>query len=169
MTPIEEIMLRIPVVTLLLYVPFICYADLKWREIPFKWWLPLLAVDLPILIYFNYTGYFPPQVAILSLIMVGMFWVMHRLDFIQGSDFIFLAAISLFFVVAPFPVPHWGAQILFYLYLIAAMIFTAPVLFYLNYRRGFRGSFRAMVSEWPGGIPLILPISAALLMTVVLG
>jgi len=169
MTPLDELLLRLPVVSLLAYLPFIIYADLKWRQVPSHWWLPLWGLNLPIMLYFYYSGIYTIPMAILSMVMVGIFWVMHRLDIIQGADTVFLWAISLFFVAAPFPFPHGNAQVIFYLYLVAMMILTAPVLLFLNLRRGFRGSLPAMMSEWPRGVPLLLPISAALVIAVVVG
>jgi hypothetical protein len=169
MTPLEELLLRIPIISLLAYLPFIIYADVKWRQIPPHWWLPLWGLNIPIMVYFYRSGYYPIQTAILSMIMIGIFWVMHHRDLIQGADTVFLWAISLFFVAAPFPVIHGDAQLIFYLYLIAMMILTAPVLFFLNVRRGFRGSLYAMMSEWPGGVPMLIPISAALVLAVLFG
>ena len=95
MTPLEEVLLRVPVVVLLVYVPFLCYADLKWREIPPEWWAPAFLINIPIVAWFNYTGYFPPVVLVLSLVMCGIFWVLHMLDRFQGADFVFLVAISM--------------------------------------------------------------------------
>jgi hypothetical protein len=169
MSPIEEVLLRLPVISLLLYVPFVCYADLKWRQFLHSWWIPLWAVNVPIIFYFYRLGFYPIYTLPVSLIMAGIFWAMHQLDFIQGADLIFLWSISLFFVAAPLPVPHGGIQPLFCLYLAAAMIFTAPVVLLLNLRRGTQGSLLAMMTWLPGGVPMALPISAALIMTVVLG
>jgi hypothetical protein len=160
----------VPFVSLLLYVPFVCAADLKWREIPGLWWVPLWVVNVPVMLYLYGTGFYPLYALPISLVMVGIFWVMHHLDHIQGADTIWLWSISLFFVVNPLGMwPHGPEQFVFYLYLMAMMIFTAPALFFLNLWRGHTGSIREMMGGIAGGVPLILPISAALVLAVVMG
>jgi hypothetical protein len=166
---ITDILIWIPFISLLIYLPSACYADLKWREIPHLWWLPLWIVNTPVMLYLYGTGFYPFYALPISLVMAGIFWMMHRLDFIQGADTIWLWSISLFFVVNPLGWPHGPEQFIFYIYLMAMMILTAPALFFLNLRRGHMGSLRVMMSEWPGGVPLILPISAALILAVVFG
>jgi hypothetical protein len=169
MTPLDTILLQIPVISLLIYVPVVCYADLKWREIPHLWWLPLWAVNVPVMVWLYSIGLYPIYALPISLIMAAIFWTMHQFDYIQGADLIWLWAISLFFVLNPVPFLHGPEQLIFYLYLMAMMILTAPVLFFLNLARGSHGTLKEMMSEWPRGVPLVLPISAALLLTVVLG
>jgi hypothetical protein len=169
MSPLESILLQIPTISLLLYVPVVCYSDLKWREIPHLWWLPLWAVNVPVMVWLYSIGLYPIYALPISLIMAAIFWAMHRFDYIQGADTLWLWAISLFFVLNPVPFLHGPEQFIFYLYLMAMMILTAPVLFFMNLARGFRGSLKEMMGEWPLGVPLALPISAALLLTVVLG
>jgi len=169
MTPLDNILLQIPIISLLLYVPVVCYADLKWREIPHLWWLPLWAVNVPVMVWFYLVGFYPIYALPISLIMAGIFWTMHQFDYLQGADTLWLWAISLFFVLNPVPILHGPEQFIFYLYLMAMMILTAPVLFFLNALQGIRGNLYIMMSNWPRGVPLVLPISAAFLLTVVLG
>ena len=169
MTPLDEFLLRIPILSLLAYVPFICYADVKWREIPHRWWFPLWGVNAPILAYFYWEGLYPFFALPVSLVMCGIFWVLMRRDYIQGADMLFLWAVSLFFVTNPYPLPHGIEQFPFYAFLIATMLITAPVLLVLNYYDGERRSVLSMMSHYPGGVPFILPISAALVLTVMFG
>ena len=169
MTPLDTILLQTPVISLLVYVPFVCYADLKWRQFLHSWWLPLWIVNLPVMYYFYRSGLYPIYALPISLVMCGIFWMMHQVGYIQGADMIWLWSISLFFVVNPLGWPHGPEQFIFYLYLMGMMIFTAPILVFLNIRRKFHGTFLEMASIWPGGVPLTLAISAALLLAVVMG
>jgi multisubunit Na+/H+ antiporter MnhC subunit len=169
MTLLGEVLLRLPAVVILCYLPFLCYLDIKDREIPHLVWAPLWATCLPITAYLYLTGNYSWGSLIFSLIMCGVFWAMHRKDLIQGADLMLLLTIALFFQLNPFPVPHGPEQPVFFVYLVGMMILTAPVLFFLNLAKGRIGSLKEMMTEWPRGIPMVLPISAALVLTVVMG
>jgi hypothetical protein len=169
MTPLDEILIRLPVAILLVYVPFICILDLKWREIPPAIWLPLWIVNVPTVSYLYLAGFYPWYALPFSLIMCGIFRAMYSRGLIHGADVYWLWAVSLFFVVNPFPVPHGIEQFPFYVFLITTMMLTAGILLWANYRAGRRGTVVQMLSNYPGGVPLVLPISAAFLLTVVFG
>ena len=114
-------------------------------------------------------GLYPITALPLSLIMCGIFWVMHHLDFIQGADTIWLWSISLFFVANPLGMfPHGPEQIPFFLYLMVTMIFTAPVTLFINWHNGKQGTIREMMNTYGLGIHLMIPISVALVMTMVM-
>ena len=49
MTPLTDFLIRLPAILLLIYVPIVCYADLKWREFRHAWWLPLWIVNVPLI------------------------------------------------------------------------------------------------------------------------
>jgi hypothetical protein len=169
MTPLDEIMVRVPITTLLLYVPVICWLDLRDREIPHELWIPLWVVNIPALYYLYRAGYYPLAALPISLVMCGIFYVMNARGSIEGADMLWLWAISLFFVINPWPVPHGIMQPVFYIYLIVIMILTAGVLLVLNYRKGYRDTMVQMMSRWDNGVPFVVPISAALVATVVFG
>jgi uncharacterized protein YhhL (DUF1145 family) len=88
---------------------------------------------------------------------------------IEGADMLWLWAISLFFVVNPFPLPHGPMQLIFYAMLVTVMLATAGVLLVLNYRKGYRDTLRQMMCRWDRGVPFVVPISVALVLAVVFG
>ena len=169
MTPLNDFLVRLPSVLLLAYVPFVCYADLKWREFRHRWWLPLWVVNLPLIFYLYRLDLYPITALPLSLIMCGIFWAMHHFDYIQGADTLWLWAISLFFVANPLGMfPHGPEQIPFFLYLMVMMILSAPVALLINWRNGKHGDPLQMMNTYGLGIHLMVPISAALVITMVM-
>jgi hypothetical protein len=166
MTPFLELLVRLPAVSLLAYIPFVCYLDLKWRRVPLLLWLPLWVVNVPVAIYLYQGGLYPLVAIPLSLIICAFLYLAMRMGAYQnlnGDDLLYLWAISAFFITNPFPVPHGIAFLPFYIYLVAVMLLAIPVVAFLNLRAGRPGL------AYPGGIPMMLPISAALIMTVVFG
>jgi hypothetical protein len=164
-----DALIQIPIWIILIYIPFLCWLDIKYREVPYLTWVPLIAVNLPITAYLYYYGWYPTYALAFSLIMIGIFWFLMVKKFIHGADFIFLSIISLFFVVNPYPLPHGIMQISFYFYLIAVLLFTAVVVLIGNYRGGYRSNLWVMMSRWDRGLPFMIPISIAFIITVMFG
>jgi hypothetical protein len=163
---LTELLIRIPALSLLAYIPLVCYLDLKRRMVPLFLWLPLWVVNMPVAFYLYREGLYPVATIPLSLIIGAFLYAAMRVGAYQnlnGDDLLYLWAISAFFIINPFPVPHGIAFVGFYIYLVAAMLLTVPVVMFLNIRAGRKGL------QYPGGIPMMLPISAALMMTVVMG
>jgi Flp pilus assembly protein protease CpaA len=168
MTDLINILLLVPLVSILIYIIPVCYLDVRYREVNNWYWLPLLIVNVPTAVYLYVSVWYPWYCLLISLIIIGIFAFMVRIDFLNGADFIFLACIALFWIVNPHPLPH-SIQIQFYLYLLISMLVTAAAVLCLNYLRGERKSWIAMMQEYPRGVPYILPVSFAFVLSYLLG
>jgi hypothetical protein len=152
-------MLWVPMVSLLLYVPIVCYLDLKYREIEHEYWWPLIALNVSTIVMMfidgNYLLYLP------GLVATAVWFVAMRFHVFEGADFLYLTWISLFFIYNPIS-GHWLMVLPFTIFLIACLISTAGfVLVYnMNTERGVSLGFDKL--------PMMLPICAALILTVVL-
>jgi hypothetical protein len=89
--------------------------------------------------------------------------------YLEGADFLFLCLISAFWVVNPYPHPHGLMQIIFYIYLAFVSAMTAIVVLGYNILNGNEWELIDMMSHYPRGVPYIIPISVAFLMSVVFG
>ena len=154
----------LPVLSLLAYVPKVCWLDVKNREVEHTWWIPLWVVNLPVLAYMYRIGAYPAVSLGISVTMIGLFYWLVLTKWMEGADFLWLAAISLFFVINPWPVPHGLMQFPFLIFLVAALLATRMILAGWNLRQGNQWN-----APYPRGVPMMLPISAALVMTVVMG
>lgn len=162
-------LLLIPVVSIMAYIFPLCVLDVWYREVENWYWLPLILVNFPGMLYFYYTGLYPIYCLAISLVTIGIFAYMVRIDLLNGADFIFLSLIALFWIVNPNPWPH-GVQLQFYVYLIVAMLITAAVLPFANYLRGKRSdSLYEMMSNYPRGVPYMLTISFAFVLSYLWG
>jgi len=168
-----DLILRIIVALFLLYIPFLCYLDLRYREIPYGVWFAMALVGVPLTAWMYITEQYPIISLLVSIVAVATFYFMMFHDLLQGADFMFLFFISMFWVINPYPVPHGLMQITFYIYLLVVMLLTAPVLLLYNYRKGHRwGGLNGvvdMMSVYPGGLPFIIPISIAFILSLVMG
>jgi len=89
-----------PVLVILSYIPFLIRMDLKDREIPHETWVGMLPMFI-VTGYLYAIRYYPLEMMALSFIFVAIFFTAMKLGAFEGADFIFLAFISLFFVVNP--------------------------------------------------------------------
>jgi hypothetical protein len=165
-----DFLLLVPVLSILAYLPYLIACDIATREVPYNAWLPLIAVNVLPLVYFLIIpdGY-PWYSLVISAVMIAVFYVVMLRGLLQGADFIFLAVISLFWVVNPFPWPHGLMQIIFYIDLFIVMILTAFCILVYNIAAGNRWGIIDMMSKYPRGIPFIIPIAAAFVMSVMFG
>ncbi len=167
--------LWIPVITLLAYTPIVCYLDWKYREIDHILWMWLGAINgivaAGMLIGGIYEWWFYIPSAVACLIFLGA----RVLDYIQGADLIYLSMIAIFFQYNPIS-GHWFPVLAFCIYLAATMIITGIcIIWYKIIPEWATGKFTCRDKSdtslfmVPGGIPMMLPISAALILTVVMG
>ena len=163
-----DILLLIPLVSILLYIPILCYLDIRYREIEHWYWLPLVLVNVPVVVYLYVEGWYPWYAFVISLITCGIFLVVMKLGLLNGADFLFLLFISLFWIVNPNPWPH-GIQFQFYVYLMVAMLVSAGGVLVLNYLRGERKGWIPMMQDYPRGVPYMLTISLAFILSYLLG
>ena len=152
---IETTMLPwITIASLLIYAPILCYLDWKYRDIrTHKLWLPLLAINIPVLAAGYITGLYPlvllPLTCIISL---GWFMLFHK----RGADCMWLILITMFAVVNPVTGSNFIQGFLMYLIIFTAATFWG--IFLDNRLRKHINSF-----EMENGIPFLIPISCALI------
>lgn len=170
MLPFVDLLLWINLITILLYIPVLCYLDVRYREVNPILWAPMVCICGFITALFYFDGTYPWYSLVVSLVMCLIFHLVFRSGYIEGADYLFLCGISLFWVMTPVNgYAHGLMQLLFYPYLIAAMTATALIIFAYNLIKGSRLGIIAMMSYYPGGVPFMLPISAAFIMSVVMG
>ena len=163
---LADIAILIPIISILAVIPFVCYSDIKNREVSDTFWVSLLVVNAPGAIYLYAFDYYPPFTLLTSAAMSALFYLTVRKGLLQQADGIFLTIISIFYIINPWPVPHGSVQLAFLVNLITMMFMTAIIVYGYNVLKGNRYDLVKMASEYPGGVPFMLPISAAFLLTV---
>ena len=159
----------VPVITFLLYAPYLSYLDYRYRDIgTHKIWLPLLLVNIPVLITGILIGTYEWNliaIAIMGAIgwAIGYSLLAVRTHYIPGADFVYLALISLFIIVNPITdLPFW---FMFSFYLVAwTAMFFGWIYLDNRIRNGIRGRAAFQMER---GIPFLIPISLALITAVV--
>lgn len=164
-----DILLWINFLVLLAYVPVVCYLDIKYREVHPYLWIPMVIVCTPIISYMLASGYYPWYTLMISFVMIVVFKAAMMKHYIEGADFLYLSLISLYWVVTPVGWVHGLMQVQFYIYLLFVSFITATVILAYNYLSDNRWDIAMMMSEYKNGIPYMVPISAAFLLSVVFG
>lgn len=150
----------IPIISLLVYAPVVSYLDWKYRDIgTHKIWLPLIALNLPVLIAGYATGLYPaillPVTLLFSIMWLALFTYYQR-----GADGWWLVWITLFAVINPV------YNIIFIqTFVVYLIVFTASAFWWVLLDN------RLMKKVWSfeigRGIPFIIPISVAFIVAVV--
>jgi hypothetical protein len=164
------------ITSFIIYAPLVCYLDLKYRDIPHRTWLPLVVINLPIFLILLYTGTYQWWTLLLSAIGVIFWFVAMRMGIINGADFVFLSLISIFVVFLP------SGHLMYLPFMIFLTAWTAITIWYIftnniknNLRNGNKFSFdmiRFAIFKTIGienRLPLMIPISLALISAVFLG
>jgi hypothetical protein len=96
-------LLWITTISFLLYCPVISWLDWKYHDIgTHKLWLPLIAVNLPILFWGYYSGLYSPVFWLISMIGLLLWFIVMQMRILPGADFVWLSLISIFMVLNPF-------------------------------------------------------------------
>lgn len=97
------------------------------------------------------------------MVFIGIYFVAMKLHLFEGADFMFLLWISLFFVVNPLS-EHVLMPLVMFEMLVACLVSFGIVTIAVKWH-----NFDAITGEMLRGFPMMLPISAAYIFTVVLG
>lgn len=151
-----------PVVTLLAYIPLVCWLDLKYREVEPYWWIGLVVVNVPALILLYLSGIYVWWMLVISLVAVGIYYGAMLLHYIEGADFMFIACIMLFFVYNPVS-GHWLMALPFTIFFATC---TGIAGIWVGIWNTIQG--KGFVFDFNGNVPMMLPLSAALILTVML-
>lgn len=163
-----DTLLLVPLVSVLLYIIPLCYLDIRYREVEHWYWLPLVLVNVPVMVYLYVSEWYPWYAFVISVVTCGIFLAVMKLGLLNGADFMFLIFIALFWIVNPYPLPH-GIQAQFYVYLIVAMLVTSGCILGINYVKGERKGLVAMMQDYPRGVPYMLTVSLAFVLSWRLG
>jgi hypothetical protein len=154
--------LAIPAITLLMYVPLVCVMDWKHRRVDHDWWTGLVLINGPLYISLCTTGTYFIEAQVISFVAAAMAFAAMKFHYIEGADFMFILFIVWFLQYNPIS-GHWFMALPFFWFLVATLVITAYIIALRNLVNGNGLSF-----DYPRGIPLMLPISAALILTILL-
>ena len=151
----------IPLALLLAYTLPACNNDVKHREMPVGFWTALVTISAPITVLLYVTGNYPIEALGVSFGMLFVYFLMLLANAYQGADFWYLVWISLFFVTNPVS-GHSLMALSYFIFLIASVVIFAIVMRLPPIKA-------RLVSNNLPGFPMMLPISLALVLTVVFG
>lgn len=159
MPMIDNVLVWIPALVILAYIPILIWLDLKYREVEHNYWWWMIGICSPCVFILYYFDIYPMLLLGLSLAAVGVYFVAMRLGLFEGADFMFLMFISLYFVQNPIS----GLVLMpvsFGIFLMAVIIGANLIMRLVPKGMippGFTKTF-----------PMMIPISAAFLITLVL-
>lgn len=156
------------ILSLLLYIPVLCYLDWKHRDIgTHKLWLPLLAINIPVVSAAYLTGLYSPIMLPLTLAFSLVWLYLFRKRMADGA---WLICITMFAVINPRTGMNFIQPFLMYL-----IIFTAATFWgiWLDKRIRKPDPLNVVTRSWSdfkmkNGIPFLIPISLAFIAAVVM-
>lgn len=145
----------IPTILLLAASVAACYFDLKRREMPVGFWLPVFGLCLPPIAVLYLFGYYPWYLLLLGVGFALLYLAIAMRGMYAGADFWMLTAISLFFVENPVT-GHILMPISFAIFFLAAFVGVAMLCQVPAVKERFKVR----------GFPTMVTISLALWLTV---
>ena len=134
--------------------------DWKYREVPHKFWMPLLMFNIPVYIFMLVTGAYESWMIGVSAFAVLIYFAMMKTKLIEGADFVFMMWIAMFLVISPMTGVA-GLAGSFSIMLIACVVASTFITKTINLVANKTAMDVCM-------FPMMFPISAALILTVVL-
>ena len=122
----------------------------------------MLAANMPLLVLFCALGVYEWWMLVPSLIAIPIYFVLMKMHYIEGADFMFILWILLFFVYNPVS-GHWLMALPFSIFFAACTGIAGIWIGIWNIVRG-----KGCVFDFEGYVPMMFPISAALVLTVML-
>ena len=166
--PLSNPLLWIVTISFIIYCPILSWLDWKHRDIGTHYlWLPLIAVNLPILCTGYYSRLYPPVFALISLIAVALWFGITISEIVPGgklpgADFVWLSLISIFMVLNPMSGRPFMLMFSFYL---VGMTLAAIFGVILDKRLQHEKISWHTVLDFP----YMIPICCALVLAVVMG
>ena len=153
----------ITTISFIFYCGLLSYLDWNYRDIRTHYiWLPLIAINIPVLIAGYVTGEYREILFLVSILGIIFWTVLLTIKKLNGADYIWLSLISLFMVLNPVTGEAFMQMFSFYLIGMTAATYWA---IFINNLIG-----KHIISlKMERGIPYLIPISCALIMAVVMG
>jgi hypothetical protein len=134
--------------------------DWKYREVPHDTWKPLVAVNAPFYAIMVLYGVYELWMLVISAMCILFAFAAMKKHLIEGADFVFIMWICAFFVISPLTGVA-GIAAPFLIFLIAITVSISLIVKVVNTVSGKT----ALGAEM---FPMMFPISAALILTVIL-
>jgi hypothetical protein len=164
-----DILEYITVLTILFYIPAVCISDWKTRTFEFLWFTPLIVIGgFSTLVYLIESPARNIWLLALSLVFCGVLFLLAVIKAIGGADFWFASFIILFVQYNPFVVPRSFFALDFFVVLMLTGIYLPVIIWAYNYEKKIKLTFWKHFTTFPGGIPFMLPISFAFIITLFL-
>jgi hypothetical protein len=181
MEELKLFLLSVGTATLLMFIPYMIYTDIKHRTVSHELFYFLACVNFVPTFMLYWFGILNPMNLIDSFIVctvIFILWKKYGSGAFSAADRNLLIAIALLFYWVPWhavtPTTYHNDIALMYLlqfiaYFMMVCMFIPGILFAYNYIAGRRSNIMQMLTYYPRGVPFIVPIAAAFYITVVFG
>ena len=159
----------ITMMMILLYIPCVCYSDWKTRTFNFLYFTPLaIWGGFTTVLYLLDSPARNFWLMGLTTIMCGILLAVALIGGIGGADFWFASFIMVFLQFNPFVIPRQFFPLDFFMVLIA-VTGCLPLVIYAYNALEYHppDTFIRKLTHFPEGVPFMLPISFAFLVTLI--
>jgi hypothetical protein len=162
MSTLIESLSWVPIISLLIYVPIVCWLDGQYREVEYYWWLGLVIVNAPLMAIFYIAGVYEWWMFAVSIVAVAIYYGLMLMHYIEGADFMYIMFILLFFIYNPVS-GHWLMALPFSIFFAACTGIAGIWILTYNLVKHKKIAF-----DIPRHVPMMFVVSAALILTVML-
>jgi hypothetical protein len=181
MEELKLFLLSVGPASLLMFIPYMIYTDIKHRRVSHELFYFLASVNFVPLFMIYWFHILPPINLVYSIIIsVGVFaiWKKFGSGAFSAADRNLIVAIAFLLFWVPWreitPTTYQSDVAAMYLfgfiaYFMMVCMFIPGVLFAYNYIAGRRSNILQMLTYYPRGIPFIVPIAVAFYLAVMFG
>ena len=168
----------ITAVLILIYIPFVCFSDIRYRSFDFRLWLPLILCGVAYLAEYLIESparniYFLG----LTIVLIGVLFAISIFKGMYGADVIFASLIMLFVQYNPFIFPRvFFALDFFWMLLLLTCCLPIPIFIYNKWKgmdwddinKEYGYGIIKMFTHIDGGFPFLVIISLAYVLTLLI-
>ena len=159
----------IPVLLILLYVPFVCISDWRSRTFNVMYYIPLILINAPLLYLYlaesparNY--YFLGLTILLCLVTFALALIKS----IGGGDFWLITLMMITVPYNPFITIRKFFPLDFFYTLMITACYLPLVIYVYHIHKKDKLPFKQMLTQFPGDFPYTIPISFAFIATLIM-
>jgi len=162
------------VITTLIYLPLLCYYDIKFREFPKNILVPLVIINL-IALAILYTNGLPPMYLLLAVFLTSLYVILYALKAFKGGDARFLIIMAWVCPLNPLNPNDTFFQIQYPIFLAGVSVLWMIYVYFVGRKASIDPiSFKKKplwqkFNDYPRGSPWMIPISIAFILAVILG
>lgn len=161
-----EVSTYVGIVSFLIFLPILCYMDIRYRRVP-RWPLAtLIVVNIPAVLIL-YSNGLPIAFIAISIVITTFYTLMYLVGAFKGGDWKILVLIAWFCILNPFNTLDNIFQIQYVIFLSGTSLLWMLYVYINNKLKNVKGTLWERMNRYPRGSPWMIPVTIAFYLAVI--